>query len=84
MNSFLSIKFFSFDLSNLGIILLTDKIKVKELINMADIIWTIISLLILFWLIGFIAQIGGAFIHFLLVVALILIIFKWIKRRKIT
>lgn len=48
---------------------------------MANIVWTIIGLLVLFWIVGFIAKIGGALIHFLLVIALILFIFNLITGR---
>lgn len=33
-------------------------------------IYTLISLLLLFWLVGLVANVGGGFIHALLVVAL--------------
>ncbi len=48
---------------------------------MGNAIWTLIGLLILFWIIGFVAKIGGAVIHFLLVIALILFIFNLIVGR---
>lgn len=49
---------------------------------MGNAIWTLIGLLILFWIIGLVAKIGGAVIHFLLVIALILFIFNLIFGRK--
>lgn len=49
---------------------------------MANIVWTLIGLLILFWIIGLVAKIGGGIIHFLLVIALILLIFNLITGRK--
>lgn len=49
---------------------------------MGNIIWTLIGLLILFWIIGFVAKVGGALIHFLLVVALILFVINLIFGRK--
>ncbi|MEJ8777853.1 lmo0937 family membrane protein [Pseudogracilibacillus sp. ICA-222130] len=49
---------------------------------MAKIIWTLIGLLILFWIIGLVAKIGGAIIHFLLVAAIILLIINLIFSRK--
>lgn len=49
---------------------------------MAKIIWTLIGLLVLFWIIGFAAKIGGGIIHFLLVVALLLLIFNLITGRR--
>lgn len=47
-------------------------------------ILTIIAILILLWLLGLIAHIGGAFIHILLVIAII--VFIWdhtIGRRRV-
>lgn len=38
-------------------------------------ILTIVALLILLWLIGLLANIGGAFIHILLIIALV--VFIW-------
>lgn len=41
-------------------------------------IWTIIGILILLWLLGFITEVAGGFIHILLVIALIVFIFDLI------
>lgn len=49
---------------------------------MANIIWTLIGLLVLFWVVGLVAKVGGAIIHFLLVVAIILLIINLIFGRK--
>lgn len=49
---------------------------------MANIIWTLIGLLVLFWIVGLVAKVGGAIIHFLLVVAIILLIINLIFGRK--
>jgi hypothetical protein len=38
------------------------------------ILWTIIIILVAFWLFGFIFKIGGGLIHLLLVIALIVLI----------
>lgn len=48
---------------------------------MGRILWVLIGLLVLFWIIGFAAKIGGGIIHFLLVVALILLIINLIFGR---
>ena len=37
-------------------------------------LWTLIAILFAFWLIGLLAHIGGAFIHLVLVVAVVLFI----------
>lgn len=39
-------------------------------------LWTIIAILVVLWLIGLIAHIGGALIHILLVIAVIVLIYK--------
>lgn len=47
-------------------------------------IMTIIAILIILWLIGLIASIGGAFIHILLIVAVVVFIYDHtIGRRKV-
>lgn len=48
---------------------------------MAKILWTLIGLLVLFWIIGVVAKIGGAIIHFLLVVAAIIFVINLIIGR---
>lgn len=42
---------------------------------------TIIILLVAFWLLGFVFHIGGGVIHFLLVVALIILIYRLLTNR---
>ncbi|ULT59257.1 lmo0937 family membrane protein [Neobacillus drentensis] len=44
-------------------------------------IWTIVGLLLLFWVLGLVFHIAGGLIHLLLVVAAIVIIFKFISGR---
>ncbi|SFC22239.1 hypothetical protein SAMN04488102_10433 [Alkalibacterium subtropicum] len=45
-------------------------------------LWTLIGLLILFWLLGFIFEIGGAIIHVLLVIALLVFIWQMITGKR--
>jgi hypothetical protein len=45
-------------------------------------LWTIISILFAFWLIGLLAHWGGAFIHALLVVAVVLFIVNLLTGRR--
>jgi hypothetical protein len=40
---------------------------------MAGILWTIITLLVLFWIIGLAVHIGGGLIHIAIVIAIILV-----------
>ena len=44
-------------------------------------LWTIIVVLVVLWLLGFTIHIGGALIHALLVIALILLIFNFVTGR---
>ncbi len=44
-------------------------------------IWTIIGILVVLWLLGFIAEIGGGLIHLLLVVALVVFIVRMLSGR---
>ena len=45
-------------------------------------LWTIISILLLIWLVGFVLDVAGGLVHILLVVALIVFIYNMITGRK--
>ena len=45
-------------------------------------LYTIVGILIVLWLLGFIGHIGGGLIHILLVVALIVFIYNMITGRR--
>jgi Family of unknown function (DUF5670) len=45
-------------------------------------LWTIIGILIVLWLLGFIGNFGGGLIHLLLVIAIILIVYNLITGRR--
>jgi hypothetical protein len=47
-------------------------------------LYTLISLLILFWVIGLVAHVGGGLIHLLLVAALVVFLFNMITGRPTT
>jgi hypothetical protein len=47
-----------------------------------NLLWTIIVILVILWLIGFVVHIGGGLIHLLLVIALILLIINLITGRR--
>jgi hypothetical protein len=49
---------------------------------MGGILYTIISVLFVLWLVGFVMKIGGGLIHILLVVALILFIYNLVTGRR--
>jgi hypothetical protein len=46
-------------------------------------LWTIVVVLVVLWLLGFITATGGSLIHILLVIALILIVVQLLQGKKI-
>jgi len=51
---------------------------------MGGIIWTLVVLLFVFWLLGFVAHVGGGLIHLLLVLAIIVAGFNLLTGRRTT
>lgn len=45
------------------------------------ILWTIIVVLVVLWILGFAIHLGGALIHLLLVIALILLVYNLLTGR---
>jgi hypothetical protein len=45
-------------------------------------LWTIIVILVVLWLLGFIGHIGGGLIHILLIAAVIVLIFNLFSGRR--
>ena len=45
-------------------------------------LWTLIAILFVLWLVGLIGHIGGAFIHALLVLAVIVFVFNLLTGRR--
>lgn len=45
-------------------------------------LWTLIGLLILFWILGLVFEVAGGLVHILLVIALIVFIFNMITGRR--
>jgi hypothetical protein len=48
---------------------------------MANLIWGIIVVLFIFWVLGFAVHVGGALIHILLLIALVLLVFNLLTGR---
>ncbi len=47
-------------------------------------LWTIVVILVILWLLGFVAfQVGGGLIHLLLVIALIIIVIRLLQGRRV-
>jgi hypothetical protein len=47
---------------------------------MAGLLWTIITVLFVFWLLGVLIQVGGGLIHLLLIAAIILVVVDVLTR----
>ncbi|MBI3652853.1 MAG: lmo0937 family membrane protein [Acidobacteria bacterium] len=45
-------------------------------------LWTILAVILILWLLGFIGHIGGGLIHLLLVVALVIFVIQLITGRR--
>ena len=46
-------------------------------------LWTILVIILILWLVGFLAKLGGGLIHLLLVVALAVLIIQLITGRRV-
>jgi hypothetical protein len=49
---------------------------------MSSLLWGIVVLLVVLWLIGLVANIAGGFIHLLLVIAIIVILYNLLVGRR--
>ena len=45
-------------------------------------LWTIIVILVVLWILGFISHVGGGLIHLLLVIAVIVLVINLIQGRR--
>lgn len=45
-------------------------------------LWTIMAVLVVLWLLGFIGHVGGGLIHLLLVAAVVVVIFQLLAGRR--
>jgi len=50
--------------------------------QLGNLLWTVISILIVLWLVGFLMHLGGSLIHLLLVIALVLFIYNLVTGRR--
>jgi hypothetical protein len=48
-----------------------------------DLLWTVIAVLVILWLLGFVLGIGGVLIHILLVIAVIVLVYRLVKGRNL-
>ena len=49
--------------------------------SLANLLWTVLVVLVVLWLVGLVANVGGGLIHILLVVAAIILIYNLIAGR---
>lgn len=52
-----------------------------ENVSLANILWAVLVILVVLWLVGLVANIGGGLIHILLVVAAIILIYNLVAGR---
>jgi hypothetical protein len=45
-------------------------------------LWTILVILLVLWLLGFLSHVGGSLIHLLLVIALIVLVIQFVTGRR--
>jgi hypothetical protein len=45
-------------------------------------LWTIVAVLLVLWLLGFVAHVGGGLIHLLLVIALVVFVINLLTGRR--
>ena len=51
---------------------------------MANLLWTVIVVLFVLWLLGFVLHFGGGLIHIVLVAAVILVVYNLLTKGKAT
>jgi hypothetical protein len=54
----------------------------KEVYAVASLLWTILVVLVVLWLFGLVANVGGSLIHILLVLALIILLYNLLVGRR--
>ena len=47
-------------------------------------LWTIVAILVILWLLGFLTATGGGLVHILLVVALIVVVVQLLQGRRLS
>jgi len=47
-----------------------------------NMLWTIVGILLVLWLIGLLVNVGGAFIHILLVIAIIVMLYNFVRGQR--
>lgn len=50
--------------------------------SLASILWTVVVIIVVLWLLGFLFQVGGSFIHVLLVLAVLVVLYNLFAGRR--
>jgi hypothetical protein len=50
---------------------------------MVGILWGVVVVLVILWLLGFIAHVGGSLIHLLLIIAIIVLLYNLFVGRRV-
>ena len=50
--------------------------------SLANILWTVLVIVVVLWLLGFVLNVGGGLIHVLLIVALIIVLYNLLTGRR--
>jgi hypothetical protein len=45
-------------------------------------LWTILVIILILWLVGFLAKVGGGLVHLLLVIALVVLVIQLVTGRR--
>ena len=48
-----------------------------------DLLWTVVAVLVILWLLGFVVGIGGELIHILLVIAAVVLVYRLYKGKNL-
>jgi hypothetical protein len=51
-------------------------------VSLANLLWTILVIVLILWLLGFLLNVGGGLIHILLVIAVIILIYNLLTGRR--
>jgi hypothetical protein len=51
---------------------------------MSNLLWTVIVVLFVLWLLGFVLKVGGGLVHIVLVVAVILVVYNLLTKGRAT
>jgi hypothetical protein len=46
-------------------------------------LWTILVIILILWLVGFLAKVGGGLVHLLLVIALVVLVIQLVTGRRV-